>query len=844
MLRLSLRTLRAHARRFTSTIVAIALGVAFLAGVLMLVATFQRGFDDSFAAGTDGVAASVRAADGVELSFGDSARGEIDASLAGDIAATDGVAAVAAEREGTAQIESADGEIIGGGGPPQLGSQWIDVPDLNPWVLTGGRAPEGPQEVVIDAASARQGDLEAGDTTRAFTPEPLDVTVVGVATFGTADSEGPLTQALFSEAGAIAHLGGTPGKVDGFLVSADPGVSQEEVTAALADTLPGGVEAITGDQLTDETQQLGQDFVGILRPALLAFALIALIVGAFSIYNTFAIIVAQRTRDAALLRAIGASRRQILGSTLVEAAIVGVVGSTVGFLLGMGLAAGLSALVAGLTGGFLSSSLEISTATVAIAFTVGIGVTVVSALLPARRASQVPPVAALRDLAVDGGQVGRIRTGIGVALLGLGAGLGVTAALRESGATMAGSAAALLLLATIVTAPSVAGPLVRVLGAPLARARGVTGVMARRNAVRNPRRTGSTATALIIGVTVVALFTVIGASIQASLDKVIDEQLAGDIVVQGPQVDGFSGLAPSLQQRLADLPETEAAVGLGSMPVNLDGDDRLLSFSDSPAFDEVVELGAVEGDMATFGRGELAVSAGYAEDRGLGLGDRVPIRHIDQAEEDLTVALIYESETVADDAFVDISTVAPHAPQVGPTIMMLTAVDGVSPEALDQAAQSAAEPWPGTAVETRAELAETQGRTVDQMLMLVYVLLALSIGIALMGIANTISLSTLERRHEIGLLRAVGQTRRQVRSMVRWEAVMVSSIGTVAGLAVGVSAAWMVLKAAGGDFNQVAIPLPTLAVVALIGAAAGVLASARPAARAARSDVLSAIATG
>ena len=843
MFRLSLRSLRAHARRFTSTIVAVALGVAFLSGVLMLVDTFQQSFDDMFATGTAGTAAEVRAADGIELSFGDTARGEVPAALASDIARTDGVAAVAAEREGTAMIEGADGEIIGGGGPPQVGSQWIDVPALNPWVLTSGRAPAAPEEVVIDAASARQGDLAVGDATRVFTPEAVDVTVVGVATYGTADSAGPLTQALFDEEGALAHLAGTPGAVDGFLVAADPGTPQDEVVSALDASLPGSVEAITGAQLTEESQQIGSDFVGILRPALLAFALIALIVGAFSIYNTFAIVVAQRTRDAALLRALGASRRQITTSTLIEAGLVGLVGAGLGFLLGMGLAAGLSAVMASFTG-LSTSSLVITSTTIALAFGVGIGVTVVAALLPARRASRVAPVAALRDSAVDGGRVGRIRTVIGLVLLLAGAGAGISAAVNESGATLAGSAAALLLLATIVLAPALAGPLVRLVGTPLARLRGVTGVMARRNAVRNPRRTGSTATALIIGVTVVALFTVIGASIQASLDKVIDEQIAGDVIVQGPQVDGFAGLAPSLQQRLADLPETDTAVGLGSIPAVLDGDERLLSYADASDVDQVVDLGATQGDPAAFGPGQIAVSEGYAKRHDVAMGDTVPIRHVDGAEEELTVGLVYERETVAEDAFVDVGTVAPHVPQIGPTILLLTAADGVSAEQLDRAAQAAAGQWPGTTIETRAELAETQGRTVDQMLVLIYVLLALSIGIALMGIANTISLSTLERRHEIGLLRAVGQTRRQVRSMVRWEAVMVSAIGTLAGLAVGVSAAWMVLRAAGGDFNQIAVPLPTLAVVALVGAGAGVLASARPASRAARTDVLSAIAAG
>lgn len=843
MLRLSLRSLRAHARRFTSTVVAVAIGIAFLSGVLVMVATFQRTFDDMFATGTAGTDAAVRSASSIDLGFGDSARAEIDEGLVDVVAGVDGVAAVAPVRTGTAQIEGADGDILGGGGPPQVGSQWIADDDLNPWVLTDGRAPEGPEEVVIDRASATDGDLQVGDTTRVFTPEPLEVTVVGVATYGTADSPGPLTEAIFSEEGAIAHLGGTPGTVDSLLVEAEPGVSQGAVTAAVADVLPDGVEAITGAELTEESAQIGRDFVGVLRPALLAFALIALLVGAFSIYNTFAIVVAQRTRDAALLRALGASRRQVIGSTIIEAALVGLVGAGLGLLAGIGLAAGMSALMAGFTG-MSSSALVISAGTVLTALAVGTGVTVGSALLPARRASRVAPVQALREVAVDGGRVGRLRTGAGLAALALGVGLGATAILSEDGSTTsAGGGAALLLLAAIILAPAAAGPLVRVVGAPLAKVRGVTGLMARRNAVRNPRRTGSTATALIIGVAVVALFTVVASSIRASLDEIVDQQIAGDVVVQGPEVDGFVGLAPSLQEALADLPETGAAVGIGGMPIVLDGEDQFTSYADAARLDEVVDLDVVRGRTADMGTGDIAVSQDYAADEGLALGDTVPVRYVDGESEELTVALVYETTTLAGPWFVDISTVESHVPQVGPTVMILEAAPGVSAEVLDDAAQAAAAGWPGTSVETREEFAETQGRSVDQMLMLVYVLLALSIGIALMGIANTISLSTLERRHELGLLRAVGQTRRQVRSMVRWEAIMVSSLGTLAGLAVGVAGAWFVISAAGESFDTVAIPTTALAVIALVGAAAGVLASARPAARAARTDVLTAIAT-
>ncbi|NLV55581.1 MAG: ABC transporter permease, partial [Acidimicrobiales bacterium] len=682
-----------------------------------------------------------------------------------------------------------------------------------------------------------------GDATRVFTPEPIDVTVVGIARYGNADAPGPLTVALFDEAGAVEHLGGTPGQVDSFVVEAEPGVSQEAVTAAIADVLPDGVEAITGDAYTEESQQIGRDFMSILRPSLLAFALIALLVGAFSIYNTFAIVVAQRTRDAALMRAIGASRRQVLGSTLLEAAIVGFLGAAVGLAAGIALAAGLTALMAGFTG-LGATTLQVGLGTVATSFAVGVGVTVVAALVPARRAASIAPVAALREAAVDGGRVGAVRAVAGAVALAVGLAVGAYGALGDGGVAASGVGATLVLLAAIVLGPVVAPPVVRVLGGPIARLRGVTGLLARRNAVRNPRRTASTATALLIGVAVVALFTVIATSVQASLDEIIDRQIAGDVIVQGPDVDGFVGLAPSLQQALADLPETASAAGIGGLPASIDGEDDFLTFTDATAVDEVVDLGISAGDAAAFGPGQIAVSDAYADDHGLAVGDTVPVTFVDGATEDLTVGLVYGTTTLAGTYFVDIDTVAPHVPQIGPNVMILEAAPGVSADALDDAAEAAAADWPGATIQTREDFAEAQSRSVGQMLVLVYVLLALSIGIALMGIANTISLSTIERRHELGLLRAVGQTRRQVRSMVRWEAVMVAALGTLAGLAVGVVGAAMVIGSAGSDFDTIAVPWTTLAVVGVIGAAAGVLASARPAARAARADVLTAIAAG
>lgn len=842
MFRIASRNLRAHARRFVSTVVAVTVGVAFLAGVLVQVATFQKSFDDMFAIGTAGTDAVVRGESAIQLDFGDTARARIPAATVDRVAAVPGVQEAVGSRSGLAQIIGADGEVLGGGGPPQLGEQWIPVAELNPYRIVDGRVPRQVDEVVIDRASSRDGDLQVGDTTTILTPEPVKAEIVGVASYGSADSPGPVTTALFSEAGAQKYLG-SPGEIDRIVVAAEPGVSQAAIVERLASALPDGAEAVTGAQVTDEAQQVGRDLAGFIRPALLSFAVIALVVGAFSIHNTFAIVVAQRTRDSALLRAIGASRPQVIGSTLVEALVVGSVGAGLGLLGGLGVATGLGALMATFGASAPVDGLVIEPATVAIALAVGIGITLLAALAPAWRGAKVRPVAALRDVAVDGGRVGLVRAIGGLVLLagGLALGLEAAASSGEGATNQAGIGAGLVLLAVIVLGPVVAGPIARVLGAPLRWLRGVTGVMARRNAVRNPRRTAGTATALVIGVAVVALFTVVAASIRASIDEAVDQQVAGDLVVR-PASFGIGGVDPGLVETIGRLPETGDAVAIGMAPMRVEGSDRFVSVADPAGLDRVIDLGVVDGSVSALGDGEIAVSEGYAEDRGLGRGDALDVRHVDGTTERLPIGLLYRNETLVDDLVVPSPVVRGHVPEVGAQLAVMTAADGVTVAELERAVEGVTERYPSLSVQDREEYAETVGRSVDQMLVLVYALLALSIGIALMGIANTLSLSTLERIREIGLLRAVGQSRRQVRSMVRWEAVVVAALGTLVGMAVGVWSAWVVLRAAASsEIDVVAIPIPTLAVVLLVGAAAGILASARPARRAARTEVLQAI---
>lgn len=845
MLRITLRNLRAHTRRYVSTVLAVVIGIAFLFGVLVQVSTFQKSFDDMLAIGNEGTDAVVRSSSSVDIGEGDTARNPVPADTVAKVAAVPGVRKAAGARTGSSMIVGADGETIGGGGPPQFGEQWIADEDLSPFRITDGRAPETVDEVAIDRASARQGELEVGDTTTVLVPERVEVTIVGLASYGSADSAGPVTTTLFSEAGAAKHLG-KPGEVTSVAVAAEPGISQATLVDRIEKAVPDTLEVKTGAEVIEETQELSAMFASIFRTILLTFALIALVVAAFSIHNTFAIVVAQRTRDAALLRAIGSSRGQVIRATLGEALAVGTVGVILGLIGGLGVATGLGALMDALGFALPSAGLLIQPGALILAVLVGLGITLLAALMPAWKGSRVAPVAALRDAAVDGGEAGRGRMVLGMVLVAAGLVTTIQAALAPGADTGTRSAigAALTLLAVVVIGPVVAAPIATAIGAPISRFRGVTGMMARRNAVRNPRRTASTATALVIGVAVVTLFTVVAASFDASITKTVEGQVAGDVLVQPSSFSG-GGMDPALVTRIGELPEVGDAVVLSGAPMTIDGEQTLVSVTDVGSVERVLDLDVASGSTAAIGGAGIAVSTGYADDHGLRLGDKVPVTHLDGAKANLEVGALYRNTALADSLIVDREAVVAHVPELPAQITLVTAADGVSAEELDQAVGRAAKAWPGIQVLDRGEFAETVRRQIDQMLALVYMLLALSIGIALMGIANTVALSTLERLREIGLLRAVGQTRRQVRRMVRLEAVIVAAFGTFVGLAVGMFAAWGVIKGANSaGLESVAFPGGRLAIVVVVGAAAGVIASIRPARRAARTDVLGAIAAG
>jgi putative ABC transport system permease protein len=841
MWRTTLRSIGAHKRRLLATCSAVLLGVAFLSGTLVLGDTMTNGFSDMFGEANAGTDALVRS--NIEVGEADFAeRGLIDRSLVDDIAAVDGVAAVASRIEGIARIVGADGDPIGGNGPPTIGANWIEDDQLNPYDLAEGRAPASPGEVIIDKAAAEQGDLAVGDTTVVRTPDPIDVTIVGLATFGTADSQGPVTYAAFTTEFAEQVLQPEPGMASSITVSAEPGVSQAALVSRIDAVLPNGVETLTGAELTSEMEdEIREDFLGFFENFLLVFAGVALVVATFSIYNTFSILVAQRTRESALLRALGASRGQVLRSVTAEALVVGLVASAGGIASGLGLASGLLALMAAMGLTMPSSALVLGGSTIVTSVAVGVIVTLVASLAPAIRASRIAPLAALRDVAVDRSAASWLRALAGVSVTGAGIALAVSGATGESLSTT-GLGALATLIGVVMLGPVVARPAASVLGAPQAARRGMSGVLARRNSMRNPRRTAGTAAALMIGVAVVSLFTVVGASIKQSIDDTVDEQFAGDLVIVSDDF-GLGGLSTELTPAIEALPEVAAASAGGNASVRAGDDDTIASTFDPSTIESVIDVGVREGSLDGIGLTQVAVSSDYAESHGLALGDTLPVTYADGLTDRMTVGAVYENEDLVGELILHRDAFRPHTAQPTDFAVMIALADGVSEPDGERAVQAVADRFASPDVQTDEEYTQSVAGEIDQFLNVVYVLLILAIVIALMGIANTLSLSIHERTRELGLLRAVGQSRRQVRAMVRGEAFTVALFGTVGGVGLGVFLGWAMVEALAGEgFTSFAVPTGSLGVVLALGALVGVVAAVRPARRAARMDVLSAIA--
>ncbi len=744
--------------------------------------------------------------------------------------------AVAPDVSGYAQVVNKAGKAYSTGGAPSLGLNYDNDPATSSFTLRRGKAPAGDRQVAIDAVTARKTGLTVGDrVTVLLSGGSRQLTLSGVFGFGQNDNLGGASIAAFDTA-AAEQLVGRPGEYADLRLAGSSGISQTELRNRVARVLPHTAEAVTGAQSAKETAGAIKSALGFFSTFLLVFAGVALFVGAFLIFNTFTILVAQRQRELALLRALGASRRQVTTSVLVEAFVVGGLASVLGLGLGLVVALGLRALIASFGGSLPSGPLVVTPRTVVVSFAVGIIVTSVAALLPARKASAVPPIAAMRDAATP--EVGLRRGSIvGVALLV--PGIALVAWGLAGSLTVLGVGCVLTFLGVAALSPLLSRPAARVLGAPLARR--LPGRLGRLNAMRNPRRTASTAAALMVGLALVSAVSVLGASAKSSVEVIVQSALGADLVVQ-PQGNG-EGLPLDVAGQLAALPEVGHTDELRFDRAKVGDQLTRVTALPASAVGRSVLLQQVAGDVGSLAPGRLLVAQDEAAKAGLKVGERVPVTLSRGAVQQVVVAGVYRTNQLAGPFLLDASAAGSFQTQLD-GVVLLTAKAGAGSAALRTAVDRATGALPTVQVLSRAEFTKNTTSQIDTVIAFINVLLLLSVGIAVLGIVNTLALAVIERTHELGLLRAVGLARRQTRRMVTVEAIIVAVFGALLGIAVG-AAFGVALQHALSDqgVTQLTVPFGRLLVFVLAAAVAGVLAALLPARRAARLDILKAIAT-
>ena len=862
MRRVTLRSIWEHKRRLISTVVAIVLGVAFLSGTAVFADTLDEVFDDLFATANENVDARVQG----EVLFtndfgGGEQRDRFDEAVLDDVAAVDGVAVAAPFTSviGFGSINRVlddEGEPVGASnGPPTLIESWVDSDELRPYRLTdGSRGPEADDEIALNVGAVEDAAFDVGDTITVATQfGNAEYTLVGTFTFGDAESAAGAVSAEFTLAEA-QRLAGAEGKLDAIFVTATEGVSQEEIRDRIAEVTPDGTEVITGEAAAEQDASDVQEGFAFFQVALSVFGGIAVVVATFIIANTFQILVAQRTRELALLRAVGASRRQVLGSVLLEAVVVGLVASVLGIVVGIALAAGITALMDALGADLPTGTLVVGPATIVNGLVVGLLVTVTAAISPAIRATRVPPLAALRDVAVDRAGASRLRLVAGALLLAVGA-FNLSKAFGNDGDTdvipTVGLGALMLIVGAIVIGPVLASPSVRTFGAILPRFRGVTGRLAVENAARSPKRTSATASALLIGVALIGFITVFAESAKKSVRSEVERGLAADIIVQGEggPFGGFSGFSPAVAERVGEIDGIEAVAGFAADGARItypDGHtaDSFIGGVDPPAYDRVSNPRMEEGEFLDLEPGTVLVDRQVAEDNDLSIGSSVSMLFGSGERLEVEVAAISDDLVVLAPWVVHVTDLADVVAQRLDFQVFATVGEGRDVGDVLAAVESGVDEF------TQIEVLDRDGFIGDftaqltSFVFVIYALLGLSIIIAMIGVANTLSLSIHERTRELGLLRAVGMERSQLRSAIRWEAVLIAVLGTVVGLGLGMIVSYALVQALDGfGLTTFAVPIATLVILVIVAAAFAVLASLRTASKAAKLDILRAIAT-
>ncbi|MFJ8310788.1 MULTISPECIES: ABC transporter permease [unclassified Streptomyces] len=852
MFKTALRNVLAHKARLLMTVLAVMLGVAFVVGTLVFgdsaAAAYRAAASKNFA----DIAVTVVPKDPPPGTAADRRTSVLDDALVRKLADVPGVGAVRPSVDGSAVLNGADGA------PLRAGKAWANLAGAyvpgedgkdSRYPLVKGHAPKNGDEIAVDSGTAAAGRFALGDTVTLATDGPvMTKRLVGIVTTDDSRVTAGGTLALFDKATA-QDLFSSPGHYTGIDVSAAPGTDPFKLSGQVGALLPADrAEAVSGTAQANQQATLVDTLTRGYTKLPMIFAGVSLFIGSFLVVNTFTMLVTRRTREIALLRAIGADRRQVVRSVLAEALLIGLAASAAGFLLGLGIASVLPDILSTGADALPRGPLVIGARPVVAALVVGVGVTVLAAWLPSRRAARVAPVEAMRSAEQPpSAHRSRIRGAVGTALLVLGVGwlVSVTGAkdASEENLQSAMLGCGILLVAVIVLAPLLAAPVIRLTGRLTGRF-GITGRLARENALRDPRRTAATAATLIVSTAMVAGLAVLGNSTGQALDHQAAAGLGADYVI-GTRTP-TTGIDAAAVQRVADTPGVRTAAAVADSSLFTGGGVRQISGVGPDTVNAVMKLDFTSGSPADLGPGRIAVSSTLAREHGLSAGGRLNARMgLDQDFKEYTVVGVYKDSPIAHDALGDRAEVQRSGFKPGSVQRILVRTDGgAASKSAEDRLRTAVGNNPLLKVQDRKELVDEAAGTLSSLLTLMYGLLAIGVVIASLGIVNTLAMSVAERTREIGVLRAVGMDRAGIRRMIRLESVTVAAFGTLLGLAVGLFGAWAVGALANGAMAQYSLALPwgTLLLVCLLSLTIGAVAAAVPARRAAALSPLEAVA--
>jgi putative ABC transport system permease protein len=853
MTSVALKGLAGRKLRALLTALAIVLGVAMVSGTYVLTDTIKSAFDQIFAGSYRNTSAVITGKSTV--SFAQSGSPTVPASVLARIAKLDDVETAAGQifnlndSSDTGKLIGRNGKPLGSSGNPTFA--WGLDPGLgklNPLTLTVGRWASGPHEIVIDSSSAKTGHFEVGDMIGAAVQGPAkQYRITGIAKFGSVDSLGGATIAIFDTKTAQRLLG-----KDGYdliAVSAKPGVSPQYLVDEIKPLLPPNAEVQTGSEQAKSAAKDISEFTKFIQYFLLAFGAVALFVGAFVIFNTLSITIAQRTRELATLRTLGASRRQVRRSVLIEGFAIGLLASVLGLLLGVGLAKGLGALMAAMSLDLPKAGTVFEARTAIVSIVLGVVVTMLASIAPAIKATKVPPIAAVREGAtLPPGRFAPYRTAIALSVVGLSVallGYGLFVHGVATGPRLLSMALGVLglFVGVAMTASKLARPLASALGRPFAKF-GVSGSLARENAMRNPARTASTAAALMIGLALVTMVATLGKGLIVSDKDSLRHQVRADYVVTSK--NGQDPLSRVAGDAAAAAPGVTLASSVRNEQAKVKGDEVRVDGIDPATIAAVYRYDWVQGSdatLSTLGRDGAVVRQKWATKHDVSVGDRITVLNPAGKTSSYVVRGIYTQPKFGQiDPVLGSIAISQQSfdrtfdrPQNAYTFLN---VQGGASEATTASLKAAMASYPDAKVATRADWVDTRAKGVDKLLNLLYVLLALSVVVSLFGMVNTLVLSVFERTRELGMLRAVGMTRRQVRRMIRSESIVTALIGAALGLPLGIFLAWMVTKALSGQGVTFAVPGKLLVYFVWVAVTAGLLAAIVPARRASRLKVL------